>query len=154
MENLRNGPFETEREARAAAHEVVQPEPGWPILRKPQNQLVLERACQLAEVELGMYDRRILTWLSGYEDSVCAVVAGLVARATAAGRPGPHCVTFNLTNDHNAEMYFVLTQAFEDFASREPGRSCLRGEHASRERWADRADAMRTQVEIALGGDQ
>src|ERR1022692_4563838 len=66
--NLRNAPFETEREARAAAHEVVRPEPGWSILRKSQNRFVLEQACEAAGVELGVYDRQILNWLSGFED--------------------------------------------------------------------------------------
>jgi hypothetical protein len=117
--NLHNGPLETEREARAAAHEFVRPEPGWSILHRPQNRFVLERACEVAGVELGVYDRQILDWLAGFEGSICAVVAGLVARAVAAARPGPRCVTFDMTNDHHAEMYFVLTQALEDFAFRE-----------------------------------
>jgi hypothetical protein len=72
---LHNGPFETEREARAAAHEVVRPEPGWSILHKSQNLFVLEQACERAGVELGAYDKRILDWLSGFEDSICAVVS-------------------------------------------------------------------------------
>jgi hypothetical protein len=57
---LHNGPFETEREACAAAHEVVRPEPGWSILHKSQNLFVLEQACETAGVELGAYDRQIL----------------------------------------------------------------------------------------------
>jgi len=149
--NLINGPFETEREARAAAHEVVRPEPGWSILRKSQNLYVLERACEAAGVELGVYDRQILNWLSGFEDSVCAVVAGLAARAVASARPGPRCVTFDMTNDHHAEMY---TQALEDFAIRERDQAAWEEGNSSRERWADLADAMRAQVEIALGGDR
>ena len=48
MGNLINGPFETEREARDAAHEVVRPEPGWSILQKSQNLFVLEQACEAA----------------------------------------------------------------------------------------------------------
>ncbi len=154
MGNLINGPFETEREAHAAAHEVVRPEPGWSILHKSQNRFVLERACEAAGVELGMYDRQILSWLSGFEDSVCAVVAGLVARAVAAARPDPRCITFDMTNDHRAEMYFVLTQALEAFAIRERDQAAWEEGNSSRERWADLADAMRAQVEIALGGDR
>ena len=88
MGNLINGPFETEREARAAAHDVVRPEPGWSILHKSQNLAFLELACEAPGVELGVYDRRILDWLSGFEDSICGVVAGLVARAVAAAAPG------------------------------------------------------------------
>ena len=62
MGKLHNGPFETEREARAAAHQVVRPEPGWSILHKSQNRFVLEQACETAGVELGLYDRQILDW--------------------------------------------------------------------------------------------
>jgi hypothetical protein len=151
---LHNGPFETEREARAAAHEVVRPEYGWSILSKSQNRFVLEQVCERAGVELGAYDRQILDWLSGFEDPGCAVVAGLVARAVAAARPGPHCVTFDMTNDHNAEMFFVLTQALEDFAARERDQAAYEVGPSFRERWADLADAMRAQVEIALGGNR
>jgi len=154
VEKLPNGPFETEREARAAAHEVVRPEYGWSILHETQNLLLLERACAAAGVELGAYDRRILDWRSGFEDSMCAVVAGLVARAAAAARPGPHCVTFDLTNDHHAELYFVLTQALEDFAAKERDQAAWEEGNSSRERWADLADAMRTQVEIARNGSR
>jgi hypothetical protein len=152
--NLHNGPFETEREARAAAHQVVRPEYFWSILHQPQNLLILQRACETAGVELGVYDRRILDWLSGFEDSVCAVVAGLVARAAAAARPGPRCVTFDLTSDHHAEMYFVLIQALEDFAARERDQAAWEEGNSSRERWADLADAMRAQVEIARDGSR
>jgi hypothetical protein len=59
----------------------IPPEPGWSILRRSQNLLLLERACETAGVELGEYDRLILGWLAGFEDSACSVVAGLVARA-------------------------------------------------------------------------
>lgn len=62
MGKLHNGPFETEREARAAAHQVVRPEPGWSILHKSQNRFVLEQACESAGVELGVYDRQIIDW--------------------------------------------------------------------------------------------
>jgi hypothetical protein len=151
---LHNGPFETEREARAAAHQVVRPEPGWSTLHKSQNLFVLEQACEAAGVELGVYDRQILDWLAGFEDSVCAVVAGLVAREVAATRPGPRCVTFDLTKDHHAEMYFMLTQALEDFAIKERDEAAREEGNSSRERWADLADAMRAQVEIELGANR
>jgi hypothetical protein len=74
------------------------------------------------------------------------------ARAVAAARPGPRCVTFDLTSDHHAEMYFVLTQALEDFAARERDQAAWEEGNSSRERWADLADAMRAQVEIARDG--
>lgn len=104
--------------------------------------------------ELGAYDRQILDWLAGFEDSGCAVVAGLVARAATAARPGPRCVTFDMTNDHKAEMFFVLTQALEDFAAGERDQAAYEVGPSFRERWADLADAMRAQVEITLGGSR
>jgi len=83
-----NGPFETERQARAAAHAIVAPEDGWSILHRDQNRLLLERACNAAGVELGAFDRRILDWLSGFEDSSCSVLAGLIARAAEGAVKG------------------------------------------------------------------
>jgi hypothetical protein len=85
---------------------------------------------------------------------MCAVVAGLVARAVSADRPGPRCVTFDLTSDHHAEMYFVLIQALEDFAARERDQAAWEEGNSSRERWADLADAMRAQVETARNGSR
>jgi len=85
---------------------------------------------------------------------MCAVVAGLVARAISADRPGPRCVTFDLTRDHHAEMYFVLTHALENFAARERDQAAWKEGNSSRERWADLADAMRAQVETARNGSR
>ena len=154
MGNLINGPFETEREAHAAALAVIPPDPGWSILHTSQNMLVIRRACEAAGVELGAYDQRIIDWLSGFEDSVCAVVAGLVARAVAATRPGPRCVTFDLTNDQHAEMYFVLTEALGEFASRERDLAAYEEGDSFRGRWADIAEAMRAQVDNSLDGER
>ena len=82
------GPFSTEREARAAAHAAIPPEDGWSILHRDQNRLLLERACNAAGVELGTFDRRILDWISGFEDSSCMVVAGLIERAAEGAAKG------------------------------------------------------------------
>lgn len=46
----------------------------------------LEAACDESGVELGAYDRRILTWLAGGEEGATQVVIGLIRRAYAAGR--------------------------------------------------------------------
>jgi hypothetical protein len=80
------GPFESEHSARGAAHAVVPPGPGFAVLSAAQNRELLVRACSEAGVSLGAFDARILSWLSGFEDSACAVIAGLVWRAHAAGR--------------------------------------------------------------------
>ena len=152
MGNLINGPFETERQARAAAHEVVRPEAGWSILHESQNLIVLERACEAAGIELGVYDRRIMEWLTGFEDSACAVVAGLIARAHAAGKPGPHVVVFDMADSQDTQ--FVLTEALEMFVFEHREIASLRGRSSARERWADRAEAMRDQAEAAADGAQ
>lgn len=43
----------------------------------------LEEACAAAGVELGVFDRRILAWLAGWEPSTVQVVIGLISRAAA-----------------------------------------------------------------------
>ncbi|HMG62820.1 MAG TPA: hypothetical protein VK599_07720 [Streptosporangiaceae bacterium] len=80
-----NGPYDSERQARAAAHSVVPPEGGRSILRLAQCRELLDLACEAAGVETGEYDKRILDWIAGFEDSACMVFAGLVARAYEAG---------------------------------------------------------------------
>jgi hypothetical protein len=77
------GPYETEREARAAAHAAVPPAAGSSILSAAGNQELLGRALEAAGVRTGRYDDRIIEWLSQWEDSVCAVIAGWVQRAAA-----------------------------------------------------------------------
>jgi hypothetical protein len=85
------GPFDTDREAHAAAVAVIPPGPDWPILSAEQNRQLLTQACEQAGVTLGAYDRGIIEWLSGYEDATCAVIAGLITRAGkgASVPPGP-----------------------------------------------------------------
>jgi hypothetical protein len=81
-----HGPYDTERDAAYAARSLGGPaRPGWSILSAEQNRHLLTGACQAAGVSLGAWDERILTWLAGFEDSTCAVVAGLMTRARAAG---------------------------------------------------------------------
>ena len=87
MGKLHNGPFETEREARAAAHEVVWPEHGWSILTSRRT------GSSLSGMRVGRGRTRHVRpadfdWLAGFEDSMCAVVAGLVARAVVSPAPG------------------------------------------------------------------
>jgi hypothetical protein len=46
---------------------------------------ILMDACQSAGVVLGAYDARILAWLANYEPETCAVITGLISRASDAG---------------------------------------------------------------------
>jgi hypothetical protein len=80
-----NGPLETEQQARElpevrAIHRAATGPAA--TMMKPLNLGMLERACAAARVELGAYDRRILAWLANYEPQTCAVVAGLITRAS------------------------------------------------------------------------
>jgi hypothetical protein len=83
------GPFETELDAirhpavqaiyaamRASTRRGVMAEEG---------RRMLAEACEAAGVELGAYDHRIILWLAGFEPAACAVVAGLIARASRRG---------------------------------------------------------------------
>jgi hypothetical protein len=83
------GPFGTEQQAREtdavqAVCEAFRADPGVGKMA-PHNLAMLEQACAAAGVELGAFDRRVLAWLSGWEPQVCAVVAGMILRAYAAG---------------------------------------------------------------------
>ena len=85
-----SGPFETEREARElpavqAVYRAFDADPGAGKMA-PHTRQMLEAACAAAGVDLGAFDRRILTWLSGWEPTTVAVVVGLIARAHESGR--------------------------------------------------------------------
>jgi hypothetical protein len=83
-----SGPFHTERDAlRTPAVRAVFDayRPAAPAGHmKTANLAMLTAACQLAGVELGAYDARILAWLAGFEPTTCAVIAGITTRAGAA----------------------------------------------------------------------
>lgn len=85
-----HGPFSSEREAREtpavrAVWEAFNASPGVGRMA-PHVHRMLISACVAAHVELGAFDRQILTWLSGWEPETAAVVAGLITRAYEAGR--------------------------------------------------------------------
>lgn len=80
------GPFETEAEARAAAHKIIPPEPGWSILSEDQHRELLEQICAESGVELGAFERRILGWLANWEDATCTAIAAIITRAHEAGK--------------------------------------------------------------------
>jgi hypothetical protein len=77
-----SGPYETERDAQDAAHR-------WPVggtANENPNLTMLLDALLGTDVALGAYDRRIVEWLAQWEPATCAVVAGLITRAHAAGQ--------------------------------------------------------------------
>jgi hypothetical protein len=79
-----SGPFQTEREARGSVQHILASPPGTGVWGAG-NLRLLEDACRAAGVQLGAYDYRILVWLTAWEPSTCAVIAGLITRA-ATGR--------------------------------------------------------------------
>lgn len=85
-------PLETEKQARGlpevrAAWAAFDANPGAGRMA-PHLARMLTDACEAAGVTLGAYDQRIVTWLGGWEPATCAVFAGLIRRAYAAGRDG------------------------------------------------------------------
>ena len=86
------GPFDTERQVRElpavrAVYEAFDADPGVGRMA-PHNERMLRESCAAAGVALGVFDARIVSWLAGWEPGTCAVIAGLVSRAYAAGRCG------------------------------------------------------------------
>lgn len=87
--NAEYGPYDTEQQAREAPaarawREAFDRDPGAGKGHAP-NFASLTAACEAAGVTLGDYDRRIVSWLAGWEPTTVAVVVGLIARAHQAG---------------------------------------------------------------------
>lgn len=83
------GPYDTEQQARTspevrAIWQAVAEDSRRGVIAEG-NAAMLGRALDAAGVQLGAYDRRIVSWLGIWEPQVCAVIAGLISRA-AAGR--------------------------------------------------------------------
>jgi hypothetical protein len=83
------GPFESEREVRKTAavrsvYESFDRDHGPGRMTGPCHR-ILDEACTAAGVELGAYDHCIMLWLASFGPVECAVVAGLITRARAAG---------------------------------------------------------------------
>ena len=77
------GPFETEGQARAAAQAAA--DPGMGPIKASGNRKLLGRVCEAAGVAMGRWDDRIVEWVSIFEPSTVAVIAGWVGRAYEAG---------------------------------------------------------------------
>ena len=77
-----SGPFETEADARRASlYETSgRDEDQGPIMAS-----TLQLAKALEGIQLGAYDRRIVSWLACYEPAMVTVFCGLIERARQAG---------------------------------------------------------------------
>jgi hypothetical protein len=71
------GPYESERDALAAARALPEDPRQWPAA----SERALREAIGDAGVTLGAYDEAIVRWLAGLEPAACAVIAGLIRRA-------------------------------------------------------------------------
>ena len=85
-----SGPFETVREANEteavqAIYRAFSADPGVGRMA-PHSLRMLAEACAAARVDLGVFDRRVLAWLAGWEPETAVSIAGMIARAYDAGR--------------------------------------------------------------------
>jgi hypothetical protein len=80
-------PYETRRQARADVTGIYaqRGRSNQRGMMGEANLASLRQACDQASVTVGAFDTRILAWLAGWEPETCAVVAGLITRAYAAG---------------------------------------------------------------------
>jgi hypothetical protein len=86
MTTADHGPFESQRQAADSVrgiYEAMQASTRRGVMAEERHKL-LDSACSEAGIELGAYDHRILMWLAGFEPEMCAVVAGLITRASEA----------------------------------------------------------------------
>jgi hypothetical protein len=124
------GPFETAVQVRElpavrAIYDAMHASTHRGIMAERGHRL-LDEACTAAGVELGAYDHRILVWLAGFEPEPCAVVAGLITRAAAAG---------------DSHQRAVLGQALADAITyRDPAGSCSDCGQYGRVHCADHAE--------------
>jgi hypothetical protein len=83
-------PIETEAQARElpavrVVHDAFRADPS-PRRMAPRNHRLLCEPASAAGGGSRSHDHRILPWLAGYEPETCAVIAGIITRATAAGQ--------------------------------------------------------------------
>ena len=88
----------------------------------------------------GLRDRFARAWMEA-----CRRADGEqpVAEGQAQARP----VTFDMTDD---ELYFVLSEALEEWAALQRGRATADGGNEQRERWANLADDARAKAKEAF----
>jgi hypothetical protein len=107
------GPYETERDTRqepmpqqvrALRADHHHDRSMWQVVRDTVERHLLD-ACASAGVDLGDYDRRIITWLAEGEIATAQVVIGLITRARAAGRPDDELWTSDQARQWLAERH-------------------------------------------------
>lgn len=74
-------PYETQRQAHAAAVAAIPPENGLSVLSAGQNRQLLGRALEAASVPMGRFGHEIAEWLSRQEDATVAEIARWIETA-------------------------------------------------------------------------
>jgi hypothetical protein len=146
------GPFETRDQVRAlgavrAAYDAAHVSTRRGVLGEHGRRMV-EDACTAAGVGLGGYDGRVISWLAGWEPEICAVVAGLVARAAACqGVTGsPDLATVLGALEHAEQLMRERADAWCEECATSAAEACR--VHLDQ---LDQADAYRALAE-RLGG--
>jgi hypothetical protein len=85
---LKTAPYETKRQARAGVYAARERSNQRGVMGEA-NLACLREACNRTDVTLSAFDTRILARLAGWEPETCAVVAGLITHAYAAGLNAP-----------------------------------------------------------------
>ncbi len=135
---------ETERKLRDIASRMPGRVPAPAAATPLETEAQAREPCGAAGVELGAYDRRIVAWLAGWEPQTCAVVAGLITRATGTDA--------GLAPEQLATLGQALADAIEwrhpaEFHCADCDAATLCPDHAGD---LDRADAYRA-LARALG---
>lgn len=81
-----NGPFQSDREAHAAAVAAIPPEAGWSILSQAQCSQLMHDALTAAGVETSTFEDRTVWGLGNWEDYLSATIARWVTAAHEAGK--------------------------------------------------------------------
>lgn len=81
-----NGPFQSDREAHAAAVAAIPPEAGWSILSQAQCSQLMHDALTAAGVDTSAFEDRTVWGLGNWEDYLSATIARWVTAAHEAGK--------------------------------------------------------------------
>lgn len=79
------GPYQTAQQAREASTWLRQGRAAG-LSVSHSNLAALVSACR--GLDLGVYDKEVISWLSGWEPAISTVIAGLIRRAREAGPDG------------------------------------------------------------------
>lgn len=82
-----DGPYETESEASARVSDIYAAFHKRGVMKAKTLDRLLE-VCERSGVQLGAYDRHVLTWLAAQKPEVAQVIVGVIRRAGGAAHDG------------------------------------------------------------------